>query len=53
MAKYKCDLCDYVYDEELGDPARGVKPGTVWGNVPSDWVCPECGAPKEMFKPLE
>ena len=28
MAKYKCTVCDYVYDPELGDPDGGIEPGT-------------------------
>ena len=41
--KYECP-CGYVYDPALGDPDNGVAPGTVWEDVPEDWVCPICGA---------
>ncbi len=50
MKKYECENCFYVYDEEKGDPDNGVAPGTKWEDVPEDWVCPECGAGKDMFK---
>ena len=53
MQKYKCTLCEYVYDPKIGDPDNGVEPGTVWEDVPGDWVCPLCGAGKEDFEPLE
>ena len=48
--KYVCDICGYVYDEELGDPDNGVAPGTAWADVPEDWVCPLCLAPKSVFE---
>lgn len=49
MKKYVCDLCGYVYDEAEGDPDNGVVAGTKWADVPSDWVCPLCGASKDDF----
>ena len=52
MAKYKCLICGYIYDPALGDPDRGVKPGTAFEALPDDWVCPECGAPKSEFEKL-
>jgi flavin reductase (DIM6/NTAB) family NADH-FMN oxidoreductase RutF/rubredoxin len=49
MDKYVCDVCGYVYDPEKGDPDNGVKPGTAFEDIPGDWVCPVCGAPKDQF----
>lgn len=43
--KYKCEMCGEVYDEER----RGVK----FADLPESWVCPICGVPKAMFKPME
>jgi len=40
MAKYVCPICGYVYDEAAGTP---------WEELPDDWVCPLCGAPKAIF----
>jgi len=51
MKKYVCSMCGYVYDPALGDPDGDVAPGTPWEDVPEDWVCPECGAGKDMFEP--
>ena len=51
MMKYVCTMCGYVYDPALGDSEGGVAPGTAWEDVPDDWVCPECGAAKDMFEP--
>ncbi|MHC1578916.1 MAG: rubredoxin, partial [Dehalococcoidia bacterium] len=28
MAKYRCTVCGYIYDPELGDPDGGIQPGT-------------------------
>jgi rubredoxin len=49
MTMYVCDLCGYIYDPADGDPDNGVAPGTVWEDVPEDWLCPLCGAGKEDF----
>ncbi len=53
MQKWICTLCDWVYDPEVGDPDNGVEPGTSWDDVPDDWVCPDCGAEKDMFEPYD
>ena len=50
MEKYVCVPCGYVYDPELGDPDNGVEPGTAFFDIPDDWACPVCGAPKDMFE---
>ncbi len=52
-AKYKCTVCGYVYDPELGDPDGGIKPGTPFEEIPDDWVCPVCGAGKSEFERME
>jgi len=44
-----CMLCDYVYDQRLGDPEHGIPPGTAWEDIPEDWCCPDCGATKHDF----
>jgi rubredoxin len=52
MKKYLCTACGYVYDPALGDPEAGVKPGTVFEDLPDDWVCPVCKLDKSVFVPL-
>jgi rubredoxin len=49
MKKYVCNVCGYVYDPAEGDPDNGVPAGTEWEDVPAEWVCPLCSAPKEDF----
>ncbi len=41
MAKYRCTVCNYVYDE--------VKEGKKFADLPKEWVCPICGAPQSVF----
>ncbi len=50
MEKYKCNVCGYVYDPVHGDPDNGVAAGTPFFQVPDEWVCPICGAGKDMFE---
>ena len=51
MKKWKCSICDYSYDPAKGDPENGVKPGTAFEKISEGWVCPTCGATKDMFEP--
>jgi rubredoxin len=53
MDKYECSVCGYIYDPEKGDPDNGVDPGTAFEDIPDDWVCPVCGAPKDAFEKTE
>lgn len=52
MAKYRCTVCNYVYDPEVGDPDGGIKPGTPFEQLPDSWVCPVCGASKDQFEKM-
>lgn len=53
MKAYMCVVCGFIYEEEKGLPAEGIAPGTPWGDIPDDWVCPECGAAKDDFEMIE
>src|SRR3954462_3530251 len=53
MAKWECIICGWVYDEAKGDPDNGVAAGTLWDDVPEDWLCPDCGVGKEDFQLIE
>lgn len=53
MKKYQCEVCNYIYDPELGDEENGIPPGTSFEDLPDDWVCPDCGAEKDEFVELE
>ena len=53
MQKCACNSCGYVYDPKTGDPDNGISPRTPFEELPDDWVCPECGVPKDDFTPIE
>jgi rubredoxin len=50
---WMCLICGWIYDEKIGDPEHGIAPGTAWGAVSMNWVCPECGARKEDFEMVQ
>ena len=41
--KYVCSICGYVYDE--------ASEGVAFADLPDDWACPLCTAPKSAFEP--
>jgi pyruvate oxidase len=41
MAKFRCTVCNYVYDE--------TREKVKFSDLPRKWVCPVCGAPKSAF----
>ncbi len=52
MDKYRCIICDYIYDPEVGDPPNGIAPGTAFTALPDDWLCPVCGVGKDQFEKI-
>jgi rubredoxin len=53
MKKWKCLICDYIYDEENGDFSSKIPPGTIWEDIDKNWCCPDCEATKEDFIEIE
>ena len=53
MTRWRCTVCDYIYDSEIGDPGSGIPPRTPFEELPDTWVCPVCGASKDMFEKVE
>ena len=49
MQKYRCEVCNYIYDPAVGDPDGGIPAGTPFEKLPDNWVCPVCGADKSQF----
>jgi thiamine pyrophosphate-dependent acetolactate synthase large subunit-like protein/rubredoxin len=41
LARYRCTVCNYVYDE--------AKEKKKFSDLPKEWICPVCGAPKSVF----
>jgi rubredoxin len=48
--RYICSYCGFAYDEDVGVPDEAIAPGTLWADVPDDWVCPDCGNGKDSFQ---
>lgn len=46
---YVCGGCGYEYVPELGDEDGEIAPGTLFEQLPADWVCPECAEGKDQF----
>ncbi|MGN0071408.1 MAG: rubredoxin [Atopobiaceae bacterium] len=44
-----CSGCGHEYHPEEGDPEADIAPGTLFSELPEDWVCPECAEPKDHF----
>ena len=53
MKKYRCKVRGWIYDEAKGDPDNGIAPGTRFEDLPAEFICPLCGAPKEEFEVVE
>ena len=53
MSKGKtiCTVCNYIYDESLGEVRQGVPPAFKFDDLPDEWRCPECNSAKDMFQP--
>jgi len=46
-------MCSYVYDPAQGDRFSEAPAGTPFETLPEDWLCPDCGASKADFEPME
>ena len=49
MERWRCNICEYIYDPEKGDPETGINQGTSFQDLPEHWGCPDCGASKLNF----
>ena len=45
MAKYRCVVCNYIFDEKIE--------GKKFQDLPDDWKCPLCNVSKDLFVPLK
>ncbi len=43
MEKCKCTVCGWIYDPAEND-------NVAFADLPEDYICPECGAGKDMFE---
>ena len=49
MKKYRCLICNYIYDPEQGIPEDSIQPGTDWHDIHDEWTCPICSVGKDIF----
>ncbi|MFI3269248.1 MAG: rubredoxin [Rikenellaceae bacterium] len=50
MDRYKCTVCNHIYDPAKGDKTQDVEPNTPFDQLPDDWVCPICGVGVSQFE---
>lgn len=48
--KWICSVCGYVYDQQRGEPHRGIKSGTAFEDLPDDYICPVCALDPKISK---
>ena len=46
---YECRACGYVYVPGKGDERTKIAPDTPFEEIPLNWRCPVCSAPKNLF----
>lgn len=46
MKKFKCTICEYIYD-----PSENG--GVEFSALADDWTCPECGVGKDQFEEIQ
>ena len=51
MKKYRCKVCGYKYDPQIGEPRNNTAPGTPFEGLEDNWHCPQCGAGLNRFVP--
>jgi rubredoxin len=47
---HECPHCLTVYDEAFGDELNGIAPGVPFDELPDEYGCPTCEAPKADFR---
>jgi rubredoxin len=47
MAKHICPGCEYIYDDEKGEPNEGYPAGMKFEELSDEFYCPGCAV---MYK---
>lgn len=47
--QYICEICGWIYDEDMGDKSLDIGPGTKFDELSQDFKCPVCNAGVEAF----
>ncbi|TBW40027.1 rubredoxin [Siculibacillus lacustris] len=48
-SRMECGICWTVYDPAVGDDVWQIPAGTAFADLPEDWRCPTCDAPRSKF----
>jgi rubredoxin len=51
--KRRCIPCGYIYDPDIWDIDSGIKPWTLFEDIPEDRRCPICLVTKKDFIQIE
>lgn len=52
MDRFECGACGYTYEPTKGDDRTRTPAGVPFTDLPENWRCPVCGAPKRQFSNL-
>ena len=47
--RMECGICWHIYDPAMGDDVWQIAPGMAFSDLPEDWDCPNCAAPRSKF----
>ena len=50
---HQCINCLTVYDDQVGDPDNNIAAKTIFADLPENYCCPLCEAPKNTFIEIE
>lgn len=53
MAKYKCKICGYIFDEDDIEEGLNIPSGTKFDDLPNSFKCPKCKMAKAMFEKID
>jgi rubredoxin len=49
MDRFECLACGYTYEPAKGDDRNDIAAGVAFQDLPLNWRCPVCSAPKKRF----
>ena len=53
MDCYECLACGYSYEPAKGDNVAKIAAGIAFEELPINWRCPVCSAPKKQFTNID
>ncbi len=49
MRKWRCKVCNFLYNEKTGLSQSRIPPGTNFQDLPPNWECPDCDGGQDQF----